>query len=62
MDFEKKLAKAKAYISLFQDPVHDAVNDAANIWAKDYEEYMALYTALMNWLGYEVFYAQPIPE
>lgn len=51
MSMEEKIRKAKAYVTLLgrnaDEEVHMCIrNDAANIFADDYEEYVAIYEAL----------------
>lgn len=48
MDINEKIQKAKAYV-LKLDGIQDARslrNDAANIFADSYEDYMSIWTAL----------------
>ena len=54
MDIKEKIQKAHAYVSSHNDGVENLTmlrNDAANIFADSYEEYEAIWAALLGTEG-----------
>ena len=47
MDLEIRTCEARAYVIAYaSEDIRDTINDAANIFASSYEEYLAIWEAL----------------
>lgn len=51
MTMEEKISAAREYVHRWYDEDKDAINDAANLWAENYGEYMDIWDALSAEMG-----------